>query len=143
MSTLDTSGEVKSDAHSELELRRIRFCWILGSLERSSNCARIISNLPHLLAHLSHILAKEKEIWRKREVTNGKKSYSLCHARLCGGGDLLKALGIVAGYLADAIFYLTNDNILCVKLYTGFQPKLLYHSLLGVNAHFKPRVKYS
>jgi hypothetical protein len=110
MSTLDTSGEVKSDAHSELELRRIRFCWILGSLERSSNCARIISILPHLLAHLSNILAKEKEIWRKREVTNGKKSYSLCHARLCGGGDLLKALGIVAGYLADAIFYLTNDT---------------------------------
>ncbi len=37
-------------------------------------------------------------------VLPSQKSYSLCHARLCGGGDLLKAIGIVAGYLADAIF---------------------------------------
>ena len=32
-----------------------------------------------------------------------------------GGGDLLKALGSMAHYLADAIFYSTNDN--------DFQPK--------------------
>jgi hypothetical protein len=29
---------------------------------------------------------------------------------LCGGGDLLKAPGSVAHYLADSIFYSTNDR---------------------------------
>jgi hypothetical protein len=63
----------------------------------------------HLLAHLPNILAKEKEIWRKREVTNEKKNCSM-HARLCGGGNLLKALGSVASYLADRLFNLSNDT---------------------------------
>ncbi len=39
-----------------------------------------------------------------------KMSYSQCHARLCGGGNLLKALGSVAFYLADALFNLSNDR---------------------------------
>jgi hypothetical protein len=30
--------------------------------------------LPHLLAHPPNILAKEKEIWQKREVGNGKRA---------------------------------------------------------------------
>jgi hypothetical protein len=34
--------------------------------------------LPHLLAHLPNILAQEKERWRKREKTNGRKSDSTC-----------------------------------------------------------------
>jgi hypothetical protein len=32
------------------------------------------------------------------------------HARLCGGGDLLKAPSSVASYLADRLFNLSNDK---------------------------------
>ncbi len=37
------------------------------------------------------------------------------HASLCGGGYLLKALGSVAHYLADGIFYSTNDTFFCAS----------------------------
>ena len=45
----------------------------------------------------------------KKECEEQKKSSLRCHARLCGGGDLLKALGIVASYLAERSFNLSND----------------------------------
>ncbi len=44
----------------------------------------------------------------KRQVTNKKKDCTRCHARLCGRGNSLKALGFVADYLTIVIFYRTN-----------------------------------
>jgi hypothetical protein len=50
------------------------------------------------------VLAKKSgDEWQKERFT--------VHARLCGGGDLLKALGSVASYLADRLFNLSNDNM--------------------------------
>jgi len=46
----------------------------------------------------------------KKECEEQKKSSLRCHAKLCGGGDSLKALGIVAGYLAERSFNLSNDS---------------------------------
>src|SRR5215471_11999932 len=43
-------------------------------------------------------------------MTNEKKSYLRCRARLCGGGSSLRALGIAAGYLADRLYNQSNDN---------------------------------
>jgi hypothetical protein len=54
-------------------------------------------------------------LMKKREDKRGKERFTM-HASLCGGGDLLKALGCVAHYLADGIFYSTNDS--------GSSPKL-------------------
>jgi len=42
--------------------------------------------------------------WKKERLT--------MHVSLCDGGYLLKALGSVAHYLADGIFYSTNDKII-------------------------------
>jgi len=47
----------------------------------------------------------------KKECEEQKKEQPRCHAKLCGGGDSLKALGIVAGYLAERSFNLSNDNV--------------------------------
>src|SRR5262249_46767929 len=49
---------------------------------------------------------------KKREDKREKERFTI-HASLCGGGDLLKALGSVAHYLTDGIFYSTNDTVLC------------------------------
>jgi hypothetical protein len=46
---------------------------------------------------------------KKRGRQTGKERFTL-HASLCGGGDLLKALGSVASYLADRLFNLSNDS---------------------------------
>jgi hypothetical protein len=46
----------------------------------------------------------------KERGNEWKKERFTISASLCGGGDLLKALGSVAHYLADGIFYSTNDN---------------------------------
>ena len=46
---------------------------------------------------------------KKRGRQTGKERFTI-HASLCGGGDLLKALGSVASYLADRLFNLSNDK---------------------------------
>jgi len=54
------------------------------------------------------VLAKKRgDEWKKERLT--------MHASLCGGGYLLKALGSVAHYLADGIFYSTNDTFFCAS----------------------------
>src|SRR2546423_10716069 len=45
----------------------------------------------------------------KKRGSERKKERLTIYASLCGGGDLLKAPGSVAHYLADDIFYSTND----------------------------------
>jgi hypothetical protein len=47
----------------------------------------------------------------KKRGDERKKCDSPCHVSLCGRGNELRALSIVAGYLANALFYLTNDTI--------------------------------
>ena len=55
------------------------------------------------LGERNGVLVKERgNEWKKERFT--------ISASLCGGGDLLKALGSVAHYLADGIFYSTNDT---------------------------------
>jgi hypothetical protein len=49
----------------------------------------------------------------KKRGDERKKCDSPCHVSLCGRGNELRALSIVAGYLATALFYLTNDTLLC------------------------------
>jgi hypothetical protein len=44
----------------------------------------------------------------KKRGDERKKELLTMHARLCGGGHSLKALGSVASYLADALFYLSK-----------------------------------
>jgi hypothetical protein len=46
---------------------------------------------------------------KKRKDKREKERFTM-HASLCGGGDLLQAQGLVAHYLADNIFYSTNDR---------------------------------
>jgi hypothetical protein len=46
----------------------------------------------------------------KKRGDERKKCDSPCHVSLCGRGNELRAQGIVVGYLANALFYLTNDN---------------------------------
>ncbi|MFL5659646.1 MAG: hypothetical protein ACJ8CB_36380 [Ktedonobacteraceae bacterium] len=46
---------------------------------------------------------------KKRGRQTGKERFTI-HASLCGGGDLLKALGSVASSLADRLFNLSNDS---------------------------------
>ena len=41
----------------------------------------------------------------KRQGDERKKGCTRCHTRLCGRDHLLKALGSVAYYLADGLFY--------------------------------------
>ncbi len=45
---------------------------------------------------------------KKRGRQTGKERFTI-DASLCGRGDLLKALGSVASYLADRLFNLSND----------------------------------
>jgi hypothetical protein len=45
----------------------------------------------------------------RREVENGKSS-SRCYVRLSERADSLKALGSVASYMENGIFYLINDR---------------------------------
>ena len=45
---------------------------------------------------------------KKRGRQTGKERFTI-HASLCGRGDLLKAPGSVASYLADRLFNLSND----------------------------------
>jgi len=46
----------------------------------------------------------------KKRGGNRKKERRSRYASLCGGGDLLKALGSVALFLANGILYRTNDT---------------------------------
>lgn len=46
----------------------------------------------------------------KKTKDKREKERFAIHASLCGGGDLLKALGGVAHYLADGLVYSTNDT---------------------------------
>src|SRR5947209_3216599 len=61
---------------------------------------------------MSHILAKE-ELMKKRRRQTGKERFTM-HASLCGGGDLLKAPGSEASYLADRLLNLSNDSRACL-----------------------------
>jgi hypothetical protein len=45
-----------------------------------------------------------------KRVARGKRSYSRCHARLCEKAERLQALGSVADYLENGIFYMLNDS---------------------------------
>jgi hypothetical protein len=56
---------------------------------------------------------REEEFMKKRGRQTGKERFTI-HASLCGRGDLLKAQGLVAHYLADGIFY--DSYTLPVKL---------------------------
>ena len=46
---------------------------------------------------------------KKRGRQTGKERFTI-DASLCGRGDLLKAQGSVASYLADRLFNLSNDT---------------------------------
>jgi hypothetical protein len=52
---------------------------------------------------------REEELVKKRGRQTGKERFTI-HASLCGGGDLLNALGSVASYLADSLCNLSNDS---------------------------------
>jgi hypothetical protein len=60
-------------------------------------------------ASAKYLGEREEELMKKRGRQTGKERFTFS-ASLCGGGDLRKALGSVAHYLADGIFYSTNDN---------------------------------
>jgi hypothetical protein len=53
---------------------------------------------------------REEELVKKRGRQTGKERFTI-HASLCGGGDLLNALGSVASYLADSLCNLSNDRL--------------------------------
>jgi hypothetical protein len=52
---------------------------------------------------------REEELMKKRGRQTGKERFTI-HASLCGRGDLLKAPGSVASYLADRLCNLSNDK---------------------------------
>jgi hypothetical protein len=54
---------------------------------------------------------REEGLMKKRGRQTGKERFTI-HANLCGGGDLLKAQGLVASYLADRLCNLSNDRSL-------------------------------
>src|SRR5205807_4543765 len=86
--------------------------------ERQS--ARFPISIPEICQQCDHFAAfagasakylgeREEELMKKRGRQTGKERFTI-HASLCGGGDLLKALGSVASYLADRLFNLSNDK---------------------------------
>ncbi len=86
--------------------------WVLGPVWCEKSKPAPSGNMalpPHRVALGQKREPKRRVIWRRK----GRK---WCHARLWGGGHLLKALGSVAYYLADGIFYSTNDRCPCGML---------------------------
>jgi hypothetical protein len=93
----------------------------------SSSCAEIASrfpshevSIPEICQKCDHFAAfagasaryfgkREEELMKKRGRQTGKERFTT-HASLCGGGDLLKAQGLVASYLASRLFNLSNDT---------------------------------
>jgi len=55
------------------------------------------------------IKAAKARRMKKRSEKRKEERFTM-HASLCGGSDLLKALGNVAHSLAGSIFYSTNDK---------------------------------
>ncbi len=73
--------------------------------------AHIIENAEEPFAGASaKYLGERNGVLVKERGNEWKKERFTISASLCGGGDLLKALGSVAHYFADGIFYSTNDN---------------------------------
>jgi hypothetical protein len=66
--------------------------------------------LPHFAGAFAKYLGERKGVLVKKRGDEWKKERFTMHASLCGGGDLLKALGSVAFYLADRLNNLSNDN---------------------------------
>jgi hypothetical protein len=66
---------------------------------------------------------REEELMKKRGRQTGKERFTI-DASLCGRGDLLKALGSVASYLADRLFNLSNDTSigLCHMILAPYLP---------------------
>src|SRR2546429_8320305 len=58
-------------------------------------------------ASAKYLGEREEELMKKRGRQTGKERFTI-HASLCGGGDLLKALGSVASYLADRLLNLSH-----------------------------------
>jgi hypothetical protein len=89
----------------------------LSSISRVS-IPEICQKCDHFAAFTStsakYLGEREEELMKKRGRQTGKERFTI-HASLCGGGNLLKAPGSVASYLANRLFNLSNDT-LC-KLY--------------------------
>ncbi len=60
--------------------------------------------------HICHIFWRKKRNAGEKSGDEWKKERLRMYASLCGGGDSLKAQRLVAHYLADSIFYSTNDK---------------------------------
>ncbi len=60
-------------------------------------------------AFLPHNVALDKKRAPKQMSYEGLETGKRCHATLCEKADPLKALGSVASYLGNGIFYLIND----------------------------------
>lgn len=73
---------------------------------------------------------------KKRGRQTGKERFTI-HASLCGRGDLLKALGSVASYLADRLFNLSNDKDL------GGSPAKLVQDELIFSMNYREHAKLS
>jgi hypothetical protein len=80
-----------------------------GSARILEICQKCDHFAPFAGASAKYLGEREGGLAKKRGDER-KKSYSPCHVSLCGRGNELRALGIVAGYLANALFYLTNDT---------------------------------
>jgi hypothetical protein len=68
-----------------------------------------LTKSPFAGASAKYLGEREGELAKKRGDERKKELFTM-HARLCGGGYLLKALGSVASYLADLLFNLSNDT---------------------------------
>ena len=75
---------------------------------------------------------------KKRGRQTGKERFTI-DASLCGRGDLLKAPGSVAHYLADRLFNLSNDIFKHVKgiyyMQDEIEPKKTLWMLICNNGH--------
>src|SRR5438045_9507330 len=67
-------------------------------------------------ASAKYLGKRKEELMKKRRRQTEKERFTM-HASLCGGGDLLKAPGSVASYLADRLLNLSNDRSLCTLLH--------------------------
>ena len=67
------------------------------------------SENPFAGASAKYLGKRKEELMKKRRRQTGKEQFTM-HASLCGGSDLLKALGSEASYLADRLLNLSNDT---------------------------------